>query len=209
MKISHKKQAFILTCLIFTPLLLFPFFNDSFEKDAKADNKMNLLVAHFVVKDNHSLTPPAKSAPQKEEKIVKKSKKIEKKEKKQVKKERKKPEKLKDTKEALVANSAPQIQTLMIGKDNNEFLRAVKKAVDKATIDTYPRQARQMRLSGNVLVEFTWLDGSRLGFVRVVQSSGHKILDDTAIRAIKRASKDFPTYERNVKVTHKLRYNIS
>lgn len=213
MKFSHKKQAFLLTCLIFTPLLLFPFFENSFSKDVKADNNLNLVIGQFVVKEHQSLLPPSpkpKQENKQERKAEKeKSKKVENIDKKQAKKDIKKPEKLEETKAAAATNSAPQIETLMIGKDNNEFLKAVKQAIDKATIDTYPRQARQMRLTGVVSVEFAWLDGSRLGFVRIVQSSGHRILDDNAIKAIKRASRNFPSYEKNVKVTHNLRYNLS
>lgn len=204
MKNSHKYQAFALTCLIFAPLLLFAIAYEPQKLDLKADDSLNLVIGQFVTKEIQTLQKPApKPQPEFKKEHKKKMKDMAKKDRK---KDVKKPEPRKEV--AAVSNSAPVISTLMVGKDNNEFLKAVKLAVDKAAIDTYPRQALQMNLEGSALVEFTWLGGAKLGSVKIAKSSGHRILDDNAIRVIKRASKNFPSYSNDVSVTIPIKYGI-
>ena len=52
----------------------------------------------------------------------------------------------------------------------------------------YPPAARQKNIRGKVLVRFSVVSSGRVTAVRIIKSSGHKILDQAALQTIKRAS---------------------
>jgi periplasmic protein TonB len=56
----------------------------------------------------------------------------------------------------------------------------------------YPRLAVRQRLEGDVLVAFrVWADG-RMERIRVLESSGHALLDDAALTAVRRVRQAEP-----------------
>ncbi|WP_409513474.1 energy transducer TonB family protein [Campylobacter sp. MIT 97-5078] len=58
------------------------------------------------------------------------------------------------------------------------------------------------------MLEFVWLYNQTLDKVRVVKSSGHEILDSNALKVIARAAKNFPQYEKNVRIQIPVVYNL-
>ena len=52
----------------------------------------------------------------------------------------------------------------------------------------YPDEARRRNLSGNLIMEVALRDTGQLESIRILNSSGHKILDDAAIRIVKLAA---------------------
>jgi protein TonB len=73
------------------------------------------------------------------------------------------------------------------------YLEKVKRRVE--WVWGYPRLARELGLSGKVIIEFTILRDGGLGPLRVVDSSGVSILDDAAVEAIRRAAPYAPLPE--------------
>ena len=208
---STQKQAFALTCLVFLPLLLlFVSFSKPFKIEMKGQDAISLAMAQFVA-SGEFVAPKLAPAPS-----PKQDKKTLKKERKQAinsgaqeKKETKEQEEQNLGGGAQVANAQPaQIGTLAYGKDDNPFLREIKAAIDKAARETYPRQAVKMRLSGRVWLEFVWLTNKELKDVRILKSSGYEILDDNILKAVVRASNEFPTYEKNVRIQLPFHYNL-
>ena len=210
---STQKQAFALTCLVFLPLLLlFVSFSKPLKIEMKGQDTISLVMAQFVA-SGEFVAPKLAPAPS-----PKQDKKILKKERKQAvnsgvqnsdKKE------IKEQKEqnlgggAQVANAQPtQIGTLAYGKDDNPFLREIKAAIDKAARETYPRQAVKMRLSGRVWLEFVWQTNKELKDVRILKSSGYEILDDNILKAVVRASNEFPAYEKDIRIQLPFHYNL-
>lgn len=223
---NHKVQAFILTCLLFSPLLLFAMLDDAKPVQIKGEQSITLVMSNFIaqgqVQNAPNPAPPApdeleQPKPKEEKKEVKKEKprKHDKYAKKVLKKEKKFEKPVEESKPssppagAQIANNAPtQIGTLAYGKSDDPFLRAVKKAIDEAAAQSYPRQARKMNLSGEVLLEFVWLENMKLDKVRILRSSGHNILDKNVLKVIHKAAQNFPPYQKNVRIQIPIVYNL-
>lgn len=213
---SRQKKAFLITCLIFSPLLYMVGFASIFKIDMRGDDAISVSMGQFVARGQMIQSAPSPiPAPDREEK------KPHKKHKKKHKIERKLAEqglKKKEIQESVeaseaggaqVENNAPtQIGTLSAGRDDNPFLREIKRAIDKAARESYPRQAVRMRLTGEVLVEFMWLTSGKLQAVRILRSSGHELLDHNVFKVLARASKEFPSYKENIRIQIPVVYNI-
>lgn len=212
---SHKNQAFILTCLIFSPLLFFFTFNNIFKIEMKGQDSISLAMEQFIAQGEF-VAPKLSPAPNPSQEKHKKEKKRKKETKVDTKKDStKKKEEEQEQQEqnsggaAQVANSAPtQIGTLAYGKTDNPFLREIKAAIDKAARETYPQQAIKMRLTGVVWLEFLWLTSKELKEVRILKSSGYKVLDDNVLKALAKASNEFPAYKENIRIQLPFDYNI-
>ncbi|MRI82869.1 MAG: hypothetical protein C6I00_00425 [Nitratiruptor sp.] len=72
----------------------------------------------------------------------------------------------------------------------------------------YPRLARRSRKEGEVLVAFTLTPTGHLQDLRILRSSGHKLLDRAALQAIQRASKEFPRPQEPVSITVPIEYRL-
>lgn len=210
---SHQNQAFALTCLIFSPLLAF-FMGGVFKVEMKGQDSISLAMEQFIAQGEFVAPKLAPTpSPTKDTKTLKKKEKKETKAHTQKDSAEKKDEK--EQKEqnlggaAQVANAAPtQIGTLAYGKTDNPFLREIKAAIDKAARETYPQQAIKMRLTGVVWLEFVWRTSKELQEVRILRSSGYKILDDNILKALVRASSEFPAYKENVRIQLPFHYNL-
>ena len=66
------------------------------------------------------------------------------------------------------------------------YFTSLRKAVE--LVWTYPREAVRRGLQGEVGVEFTILKDGTVKKVKVIKSSGHKVLDSSVVEAIKLAS---------------------
>ena len=71
-----------------------------------------------------------------------------------------------------------------------ENLKRIRKAI--ANYVKYPFMAKRMGWEGTVIVRFTLLPGGDLEELRVEKSSGYRILDDSALEAVRFALKEFP-----------------
>lgn len=60
------------------------------------------------------------------------------------------------------------------------------------SIWVYPREALQKGLYGDLVIEFTILRDGKLGAVRLVRTSGYKLLDDAAIQALRDGAPYWP-----------------
>ncbi|MCI5786655.1 MAG: energy transducer TonB [Helicobacter trogontum] len=82
--------------------------------------------------------------------------------------------------------------------DDNEFLRAIHRAVEKRHV--YPPLALQRGYEGEVLVKFYMDVSGKVSRFEIVRNSPHSLLDKAAIRTLKRACKHFPKPLENVYV---------
>lgn len=73
----------------------------------------------------------------------------------------------------------------------------------------YPRQARKMRMSGEVLVEFTWTKEKKLENLKILKPSKYDFLNKSALETIRIASKKFPQYEKTFHIKIPLVYKLS
>lgn len=73
------------------------------------------------------------------------------------------------------------------------YFTTIRKAFE--LVWTYPAEAVQRGLQGEVKVEFTILRDGRVGRIKIVSTSGHKVLDDAVVEALKLASPFSPLPE--------------
>lgn len=86
-------------------------------------------------------------------------------------------------------------QAIDLGSNHqNPFLAEVKRLIDAH--NSYPRMARRMGLSGEVVVRMVLDDEGKIVELYVIESSSHAILDEQTIRAIQDASQSFPKPDR-------------
>ena len=72
----------------------------------------------------------------------------------------------------------------------------------------YPRIARKTKKQGVVEVGFTLLPTKELENLRIVKSSGHRVLDKAAIKSVKRASKEFPAPKERVELRVPIEFRL-
>ncbi|TQR30361.1 hypothetical protein DMB92_07835 [Campylobacter sp. MIT 99-7217] len=221
---NRKTQSFILTCLIFSPILLFAVYGNPFKIEFKGEDEVTLILSQFIAQGQivqaGPQTPPAPIPPEetKEKKKEKKHKKKHKQHEPLEKVAKKKKERIEEVQESasvppggaqVNTNTQTQIGTLALGQTDNPFLREVKKAIDEAARETYPRQAIRMNLTGTVLLEFVWLHNKILEQVKIISTSGHKILDSHTLKIIQKAARNFPQYKESVRIQIPVTYNLT
>jgi len=94
------------------------------------------------------------------------------------------------------------------GMDRDALLRSYVAAVNAAVQRRYryPRPARRARLQGEVVLEFRVDKGGRIHDVRVLSSSGHRLLDRAAVESVEQVAAVPPPpaeldwHDRKVKV---------
>lgn len=70
------------------------------------------------------------------------------------------------------------------------YMQRLKASIEGAW--TYPKSAARRGIYGDLYISFTILKNGRLGSVRVIRTSGHKSLDDAALKALRRAAPFWP-----------------
>lgn len=74
---------------------------------------------------------------------------------------------------------------------------------------TYPNEALELGISGKVVVQFTLTPHGQIKDIKIKNSSGHKILDDAAIKTIKEISAKFPKPSRDTQIIAPISYKVS
>ncbi|EAH5177868.1 energy transducer TonB [Campylobacter lari] len=211
---NHKNQSFFITLFIFLPLLFVFLYAKNFlyiQHNTTKEEKFNIAIKQFLqdspkVKNEQSKQEKIKKIEQVKEKPIVQPKKIntstDTKAANRLKEEIKS-QKITSQEKNILINSQESISLT----NNNELLKEVKQAIDKALI--YPRQARKMRMSGEILLEFTWTKDKNLLNLKILKPSKYKLLNDSALETIRIASKNFPQYEKTFHIRIPLIYKIN
>ncbi|MCV3445502.1 energy transducer TonB [Campylobacter lari] len=211
---NHKNQSFFITLFIFLPLLFVFLYAKNFlyiQHNTTKEEKFNIAIKQFLqdspkVKNEQSKQEKIKKIEQVKEKPIVQPKKIntstDTKAANRLKEEIKS-QKITSQEKNILITSQESISLT----NNNEFLKEVKQAIDEVLI--YPRQARKMRMSGEILVEFTWTKDKNLLNLKILKPSKYKLLNDSALETIRIASKNFPQYEKTFHIRIPLIYKIN
>lgn len=210
---NHKNQSFFITLFLFLPLFFVFIYTKSFlhiQHSASKEEKFNIAIKQFLQD-----SPKVKTEQPKQEKI----KKLEQTKEKSVVQSKKTNtltntkainqlnEEIKPQKTLTQEKNTPITSQESISLANNNELKEVKQAIDEALI--FPRQAKKMRMSGEILVEFTWTKDKNLLNLKILKPSKYKLLNDSALETIRIASKNFPQYEKTFHIRIPLIYKIN
>lgn len=211
---NHKNQSFFITLFLFLPLFFVFIYTKNFlhiQHSTSKEEKFNIAIKQFLQD-----SPKIKTEQPKQEKI----KKPEQTKEKAIMQPKKTNtltntkainqlnEKIKPQKTIAQEKNTPITSQESISlANNNELLKEVKQAIDEALI--YPRQAKKMRMSGEILVEFTWTKDKNLLNLKILKPSKYKILNDSALETIRIASKNFPQYKKTFHIRIPLIYKIN
>ncbi|EAJ2125927.1 TonB family protein [Campylobacter upsaliensis] len=186
--LNTKVQASYITFLAFLPLLFALIYTHSlFNTQINKEESLELAMKYFI--QNESYLAPKKQAltPKQSSKIAPK-----------------KP--LAKAPSKTQAKSLNETASLTPKQSEESTLNKIQEAIQKAQI--YPPIAQKKRMSGVVKVEFMWMSDKTLADLKIVQSSGYTLLDKSALESIRKASLNFPSYERNLKITLPISYEI-
>lgn len=75
----------------------------------------------------------------------------------------------------------PEFEAKQIANAEDIYLSELSAALAKHAQSTYPRMAQRRRIQGQVLIEFTILKTGEIIDIRLLQSSGNKMLDDASL----------------------------
>ena len=226
---NHKNQSSHITLFVFTPLFFVFLYSKNFlhiqPNDVIKENKFNMAIKHFVqnssdikptqptqtIQEPSNIQPKEpvqeiikKPKPRKEKPIIKPKKIIPPTNAKAISQSKK------DTssQQPIAQQQTPQTNSYQSVSltINSELLKEIKSAIDEALI--YPRQARKMRMSGEVLVEFTWTKNKKLENLKILKPSKYDFLNKSALETIHIASKKFPQYEKTFHIKIPLIYKL-
>lgn len=227
---NHKNQSSLITLFVFTPLFFVFLYSKNFlhiqPNDVIKENKFNMAIKHFVqnssdikptqptqtIQEPSNIQPKEpvqeiikKPKPRKEKPIIKPKKIIPPTNAKAISQSKK------DTssQQSIAQQQTPQTNSYQSVSltSNSELLKEIKSAIDEALI--YPRQARKMRMSGEVLVEFTWTKNKKLENLKILKPSKYDFLNKSALETIHIASKKFPQYEKTFHIKIPLIYKLN
>ncbi|EPZ2628034.1 TonB family protein [Campylobacter coli] len=227
---NHKNQSSLITLFVFTPLFFAFLYSKNFlhiqPNDTIKENKFNIAIKHFVqnssdIKPTQSIQTiqePSSIQPKEPVREIIKKTKIRKE--KPITKPKKaippinpktisQPKKDTSSQQPIMQQQTPQTnshQSVSL-TSNSELLKEIKSAIDEALI--YPRKARKMRMSGEVLVEFTWTKEKKLENLKILKPSKYDFLNKSALKTIRIASKKFPQYEKTFHIKIPLIYKIN
>ncbi|HEB9306862.1 TPA: energy transducer TonB [Campylobacter coli] len=227
---NHKNQSSLITLFVFTPLFFVFLYSKNFlhiqPNDVIKENKFNMAIKHFVqnssdikpTQPTQTIQEPSNIQPKKPvQEIIKKTK--PRKEKPIIKPKKiipptnakaiSQPKKDTSSQQPITQQQVPQTNSFQSVSltSNSELLKEIKSAIDEALI--YPRQARKMRMSGEVLVEFTWTKEKKLENLKILKPSKYDFLNKSALETIRVASKKFPQYEKTFHIKIPLVYKLS
>lgn len=200
--LNTKVQASYITFLAFLPLLFALIYTHSlFKTQINKEESLELAMKYFI--QNESYLAPEKQAltPKQSSKIAPK-----KSQSKTSAKTSAKPLKERIENSNLKSNESTKSSILNSKQSEEVALNKIQEAIQKAQI--YPLIAQKKRMSGVVKVEFMWMNDKTLADLKIIQSSGYTLLDKSALESIRKASLNFPSYERNLKITLPISYEI-
>ncbi|WP_270965370.1 energy transducer TonB [Campylobacter upsaliensis] len=196
--LNTKAQASYITFLAFLPLLFALIYTHSlFNTQINKEESLELAMKYFI--QNESYLAPKKQAltPKQSSKIAPK---------KSQSKTSAKPLNERIENLNLKSNESTKSSILSSKQSEEVALNKIQEAIQKAQI--YPLIAQKKRMSGVVKVEFMWMSDKTLADLKIIQSSGYTLLDKSALESIRKASLNFPSYERNLKITLPISYEI-
>ena len=207
--LNTKVQASYITFLVFLPLLFTLIYAYSlFKTQINKEESFELKMSYFTPKDNYLVSEKQILDPKQSFKIAPK-----KSQSKTVAKplnERIENSNLKSNesvKSSILKSNESTKNSILSSKQSEEIaLNKIREAIQKAQI--YPLIAQKKRMSGVVKVEFIWKSDKTLADLKIIQSSGYTLLDKSALESIRKASLNFPSYERNLKITLPISYEI-
>ncbi|EAJ8779535.1 energy transducer TonB [Campylobacter upsaliensis] len=196
--LNTKVQASYITFLAFLPLLFTLIYTHSlFKTQINKEESLELAMKYFIQKESYL-------APEKQALTPKQSSKIA--PKKSQSKTSAKPLNERIENSNLKSNESTKSSILSSKQGEESALNKIQEAIQKAQI--YPLIAQKKRMSGVVKVEFMWMSDKTLADLKIIQSSGYTLLDKSALESIRKASLNFPSYERNLKITLPISYEI-
>ncbi|WP_270971641.1 energy transducer TonB [Campylobacter upsaliensis] len=196
--LNTKVQASYITFLAFLLLLFTLIYTHSlFKTQINKEESLELAMKYFI--QNESYLVPEKQAltPKQSSKIAPK---------KSQSKTSAKPLNERIENSNLKSNESTKSSILSSKQSEEVALNKIQEAIQKAQI--YPLIAQKKRMSGVVKVEFMWMSDKTLADLKIIQSSGYTLLDKSALESIRKASLNFPSYERNLKITLPISYEI-
>lgn len=196
--LNTKVQASYITFLVFLPLLFTLIYTHSlFKTQINKEESFELKMSYFTQKDNHLVSEKQTLEPKQSFKIAPK---------KSQSKTSAKPLNERIESSNLKSNESVKSSNLSSKQSEEIALNKIREAIQKAQI--YPLIAQKKRMSGVVKVEFIWKSDKTLADLKIIQSSGYTLLDKSALESIRKASLNFPSYERNLKITLPISYEI-
>lgn len=196
--LNTKVQASYITFLAFLPLLFTLIYTHSlFKTQINKEESLELAMKYFIQNESYL-------APEKQALTSKQSSKIA--PKKSQSKTSAKPLNERIENLNLKSNESTKSPILSSKQSEESALNKIQEAIQKAQI--YPLIAQKKRMSGVVKVEFMWMSDKTLADLKIIQSSGYTLLDKSALESIRKASLNFPSYERNLKITLPISYEI-
>ncbi|EDP7981029.1 energy transducer TonB [Campylobacter upsaliensis] len=196
--LNTKVQASYITFLAFLPLLFTLIYTHSlFKTQINKEESLELAMKYFIQNESYL-------APEKQALTSKQSSKIA--PKKSQSKTSAKPLNERIENLNLKSNESTKSSILSSKQSEESALNKIQEAIQKAQI--YPLIAQKKRMSGVVKVEFMWMSDKTLADLKIIQSSGYTLLDKSALESIRKASLNFPSYERNLKITLPISYEI-
>lgn len=218
--LNTKVQASYITFLVFLPLLFTLIYTYSlFKTQINKEESFELKMSYFTPKDNYlvsekQILDPKQSfkMAQKDNHLVPEKQILEPKQsfkiapKKSQSKTSAKPLNERIENSNLKSNESVKSSNLSSKQSEEIALNKIREAIQKAQI--YPLIAQKKRMSGVVKVEFIWKSDKTLADLKIIQSSGYTLLDKSALESIRKASLNFPSYERNLKITLPISYEI-
>lgn len=207
--LNTKVQASYITFLVFLPLLFTLIYTHSlFKTQINKEESFELKMSYFTPKDNHLVSEKQTLDPKQSFKIA--PKKSQSKTSAKPLNERIENSNLKSNESTknsnLKSNESVKSSNLSSKQSEEIALNKIREAIQKAQI--YPLIAQKKRMSGVVKVEFIWKSDKTLADLKIIQSSGYTLLDKSALESIRKASLNFPSYERNLKITLPISYEI-
>lgn len=196
--LNTKVQASYITFLAFLPLLFTLIYTHSlFKTQINKEESLELAMKYFIQNESYLV-------PEKQALTSKQSSKIA--PKKSQSKTSAKPLNERIENSNLKSNESTKSSILSSKQSEESTLNKIQEAIQKAQI--YPLIAQKKRMSGVVKVEFMWMSDKTLADLKIIQSSGYTLLDKSALESIHKASLNFPSYERNLKITLPISYEI-
>lgn len=218
--LNTKAQASYITFLVFLPLLFTLIYTYSlFKTQINKEESFELKMSYFTPKDNHLVSEKQTLDPkqsfkiaQKDNHLVPEKQILDPKQsfkiapRKSQSKTAAKPLNERIENSNLKSNESVKSSNLSSKQSEEIALNKIREAIQKAQI--YPLIAQKKRMSGVVKVEFIWKSDKTLADLKIIQSSGYTLLDKSALESIRKASLNFPSYERNLKITLPISYEI-
>lgn len=97
----------------------------------------------------------------------------------------------------------------MNASELSSIMGQIQSIIAREAKKNYPSSAKKRRQRGTVTVEFSYAPFGVVSGIRVVKSSGHKILDDTVVAVIERVKGKFPPIKEKTTITVPVKFSLN